>query len=48
MFSFRDPDIPPNSKLTYTIDLLSVEEAPDYTTWPINKRIEEGYVLVVM
>lgn len=38
----REPDIPPNAKLTYTVELVSVEEAPDYSMWPVHKRIEEG------
>ncbi|KAK2142204.1 hypothetical protein LSH36_985g01026 [Paralvinella palmiformis] len=38
----REPDIPPNARLTYTIELLTVDKSPDYSTWPLRKRIEEG------
>ena len=38
----REPDVPPDTKIMYTVELLSAEEEPDLDALSAEKRKEIG------
>ena len=39
-FIFRSPDVPPNAKITYQIELFGFEEEPLFSQLPVTERIQ--------